>query len=96
MKLTLLTTLVFWFLATAMPESYAQTCYPTELTVAQDGSGNYKTIQEAINSVRDLGQNRVKILIRKGVYNEKVVIPVWKTAISLIGESPESIFGTRL
>jgi pectinesterase len=90
MKLTVLTAFASLFLIMAMPESHAQTVYPPELTVAQDGSGNYKTIQEAVNSVRDLGQKRVKIFIKKGVYNEKVIIPVWKTAISLIGESPEN------
>jgi pectinesterase len=30
-----------------------------ELTVAQDGSGNFKTIQEAINNVRDHAEIRV-------------------------------------
>jgi pectinesterase len=61
--------------------------YPSLLVVAQDGSGNYKTIQEAVNSVRDLGQSRVTIYIRKGVYREKLIVPSWKTAISLIGDS---------
>ena len=62
------------------------TQYPKDITVAQDGSGNYKTIQEAVNSVRDLGSVRVTIHIKKGVYHEKLVIPTWKTSISLIGE----------
>jgi pectinesterase len=70
--------------------SLAQQTYPSTLTVAQDGSGNYKTIQEAVNSVRDLGQQRVRIYIKKGKYHEKLIIPSWKTNISLIGESPES------
>lgn len=61
--------------------------YPKEITVDQSGAGNYKTIQEAVNSVRDLGQERVKIHIKKGVYKEKVWIPSWKTNITLIGES---------
>lgn len=64
--------------------------YPAVITVAQDGSGMYRTIQEAINSVRDLGHARVTINIKKGIYKEKVVIPSWKTNISLIGESPEN------
>jgi pectinesterase len=64
--------------------------YPKEITVDQSGGGNYKTIQEAVNSVRDLGHERVKIHIRKGVYKEKVWIPSWKTNITLIGESAES------
>ena len=46
-----------------------------ELTVAQDGSGNFKTIQEAINNVRDHAEIRVTITIKPGIYNEKVVIP---------------------
>lgn len=60
--------------------------YPREITVAQDGSGNYQTIQEAVNSIRDLGQEQVIIRIRKGTYHEKLIIPSWKTKLSLIGE----------
>ncbi|WP_158826809.1 pectinesterase family protein [Mucilaginibacter lacusdianchii] len=59
---------------------------PTDIIVAQDGSGKYKTIQEAVNAVRDLGQQQATIHIKKGVYHEKLVIPSWKTKISLIGE----------
>jgi len=61
--------------------------YPSSLTVAQDGSGNFKTIQEAVNSVRDLSQARVTIFIKAGTYNEKLVVPSWKTNISLVGEN---------
>jgi pectinesterase len=64
--------------------------YPSELTVAKDGTGNYQTIQEAINSVRDLGLARVTIHIKKGIYPEKLIIPSWKTRISLIGDDKES------
>lgn len=64
--------------------------YPTDITVAGDGTGNYKTIQEAINSVRDLRTDRVTIHIKKGVYNEKLVVPSWKTSITLIGEQKDS------
>ena len=66
------------------------TTYPTSFMVAQDGSGNFKTIQEAINAVRDLSQQQVTIHIKKGVYREKLVIPSWKTKISLVGESKEN------
>ena len=60
------------------------------ITVALDGSGNFKTIQEAINSVRDLSRADVKIYIKKGTYNEKLVIPSWKTHIHLIGEDKKN------
>ncbi len=72
-----------------------QQVYPSELTVAQDGSGNYRTIQEAVNSVRDLGQKRVVIHIKKGTYHEKLVIPSWKTNISLVGDAPENTIITN-
>lgn len=64
---------------------------PPDITVAQDGSGNYTTIQEAINSVRDLSQKQVKIFIKKGIYHEKVVVPSWKTHISLFGDKDKTI-----
>ncbi len=40
--------------------------------------------------MRDLSQQQVTILIKKGVYREKLVIPSWKTNISLLGESRDS------
>lgn len=80
--------LLLLFLFLSMKCLYAQPQkYPQSLIVAQDGSGNYKTIQDAVNSVRDLGKKRVIIYIRTGMYHEKLVIPSWKRAISLIGDS---------
>ena len=71
------------------------TTYPTSFTVAQDGSGNFKTIQEAINAVRDLSQQQVTIHIKNGTYPEKLIIPSWKTNISLVGESKEKTIITN-
>lgn len=59
-----------------------------ELTVAQDGSGDFTTIQAAINQVRDHAEKRVVIHIKAGTYNEKVVIPAFKRNITLKGEGP--------
>ncbi|MFP5039392.1 pectinesterase family protein [Parasediminibacterium sp. JCM 36343] len=69
--------------------------FPKDITVATDGSGNYLTIQEAINSVRDLGAQRVTIHIRKGIYHEKLIVPSWKTNISLIGDDKETTIITN-
>jgi len=68
----------------------AQTSYPADLFVAQDGSAQYTTIQEAVNAVRDLSQQQVRIHIKKGIYHEKLIIPSWKTKIALIGEDREN------
>ena len=76
-------------------QSFAQSTFPTSLVVSKDGSANYKTIQEAVNSVRDLGQAEVKIFIRNGTYREKLVIPSWKTHITLIGESKDKTIITN-
>lgn len=75
--------------------SIAQQTYPKRLVVAQDGSGNYKTIQEAVNAMRDFSQEEVTIFIKKGIYKEKLVIPSWKTHIRLEGESRDSTIITN-
>jgi pectinesterase len=43
----------------AQPQSF-----PSKFTVAQDGTGDFKTIQEAINAARDLSQQKVIIFIK--------------------------------
>lgn len=60
--------------------------FPKSFTVAKDGSGDFKTIQEAVNGVRDWSEVQVPIYIKKGIYREKLVIPAQKSKISLIGE----------
>lgn len=62
-----------------------------DLVVAKDGSGNYDNIQDAVNAIRDYKpEGRQRILVKKGVYEEKVIIPSYKTNISLIGEDRDS------
>lgn len=58
-----------------------------DYVVAKDGSGDFFTIQEAINAVPDFRkEKRTTILVRKGVYKEKLVVPECKLNVSLIGE----------
>jgi pectinesterase len=69
-----------------------------DFVVAKDGSGDFKTINEAINAVPD-DKVRKTIFIKKGVYEEKVFIGNrWTEApnkvISLIGENPDSVIIT--
>lgn len=62
-----------------------------DAVVAKDGTGDYYTIQDAILSIRDYKpEGRQRILVKKGVYEEKVVVPTYKTNISLIGEDRDS------
>ncbi len=58
-----------------------------DFVVAQDGSGDFFSVQEAINAVPDFRKNmRTTILVRKGVYHEKLIIPECKINVSLIGQ----------
>lgn len=79
-----------------------------DFVVAKDGSGDFFTVQEAINAVPDFRKNkRTTILVRKGEYKERVIIPECKINISLIGEegavitddnyaSKKNIFGDEM
>jgi len=55
-----------------------------DLVVAQDGGGDFFTIQEAINRVPDYNNKEVTILVMPGVYKEKVIIPTSKCHITMI------------
>lgn len=59
---------------------------PYDLVVATDGSGNFKTVQEAVNAVADSSGKACIIFIKNGTYKERIVIPVSKANIKLIGE----------
>lgn len=66
-----------------------------KITVAQDGSGDFYSIQKAINSVRDLGPAEALIIIKSGTYHEKVVIPSSKHKITLEGENKDNTIITN-
>ena len=61
-----------------------------DIIVSQDGSGDYETIQEAIDAVTDNNSSRTVVFIRNGVYYEKVIVPYTKINITLIGEDVDS------
>ena len=78
--------LVLAFLCLIVPNALAQD-KTFEFVVAQDGSGDFRTVQEAINAVPDMRKKfRTTILIKAGTYKEKIVIAESKQAVSLIGE----------
>ncbi len=58
-------------------------------TVATDGSGDFTSVQEAINAMPDHSKRPLVIHIKKGNYKEKLVVPVNKTNIVFIGEDRE-------
>ncbi|PRY91377.1 pectinesterase [Marinilabilia salmonicolor] len=60
--------------------------FAQDFIVAGDGSGDFKTVQEAINAVPDFRKQRTTIFIKNGVYKEKLVLPASKNNVTFIGE----------
>ncbi len=60
-----------------------------DFIVDQNGYGDFRTVQEAIDAVPHLRKNRTYIFIKNGVYKEKLMLPSTKTNISFIGENKE-------
>ncbi len=60
-----------------------------DFIVAKDGSGDFVTVQEAINAVPDFRKNKTRIFIKEGTYKEKLILPASKTNVSFIGETLE-------
>lgn len=57
------------------------------LVVAKDGSGNFRTLKDAINAASKMtGKGRFVIYVKAGVYNENVQIPSSMTDITLVGD----------
>jgi pectin methylesterase-like acyl-CoA thioesterase/acetyl esterase/lipase len=57
--------------------------------VAHDGTGDYTTVQDAINAVPDFRRQETVIYIKNGVYREKIMLAESKKQVTLIGEDPE-------
>ncbi len=57
--------------------------------VSRDGTGTYRTLQEAVENVRAFMDYTVTIYIKNGVYKEKLVIPSWVKNVQLVGESEQ-------
>jgi pectin methylesterase-like acyl-CoA thioesterase len=61
--------------------------YNANVMVAKDRTGNYLTVQEAIDAAPTASKVPYIIYIKNGLYKEKVTIPSNKPFIYLIGES---------
>lgn len=56
-----------------------------QLTVAADGSGDVRTVQEAINKVPVNNDHRFTIDIKPGTYTEQIRVPANKPYVSFVG-----------
>lgn len=60
-----------------------------DAVVAADGSGNYKTVQQAINAMPDNSTQPWLVFVKNGIYDELVRVPATKAKLHLIGQDKE-------
>ena len=73
--------MAFAALQAASPYDNADT-----LVVARDGTGQFRTVDEAIEVCRAFMDYHKVIFVKKGVYKEKLIIPSWLQNIEICGE----------
>ncbi|MFK7949727.1 MAG: pectinesterase family protein [Saprospiraceae bacterium] len=64
--------------------------YATKITVAKDGTGDFTSIQAALNATKSFPDKHITIFIKNGTYTEKVRVYAWNTNLSIIGESQKN------
>ncbi|WP_019947729.1 pectinesterase family protein [Hymenobacter aerophilus] len=83
---------LFWLLLLAglLPGQAKAVPAPAyDFVVAQDGSGQFRTVQEAFNAVPDFRKKVTTIFIKNGIYKEKLLLAGSKNFVKLMGEDRE-------
>jgi pectinesterase len=75
-----------WFILPSIPAIAGD----FHFVVATDGTGDFRTVQEAINAVPDFRKNETRIFIKRGIYKEKLVLAGCKTNVVFVGEDREN------
>jgi pectinesterase len=65
------------------------------LTVAADGSGQFKTVQAAVDAVPDDNKEPVVISIKPGTYKEKITVPKTKPFVTFKGDDAKTTILTN-
>jgi pectinesterase len=60
------------------------------ITVAADGSGDFKMVQAAIDSIPEKNASRVVIQIRPGTYKERITLPKSRPFVTFKGENAKT------
>lgn len=78
--------MLYIFCCSLFQITLAQRLQPVQKTVAKDGSGDYKTVQEAFNAIPYNNKKPITIIIKNGIYKEKLLLDSTKNFVTLIGE----------
>lgn len=60
-----------------------------DFVVAKDGSGDFFSVQDAIDAIPAVRNKETKVYIRNGVYEERLLLPAAKEKVTFIGEDKE-------
>jgi pectinesterase len=71
--------------------AFAAASLSPDIVVAADGSGNFKTIQAAVESIPNTNRERTIVFVKDGVYHEKIRVDA--SFVTLRGQSRK---GTRI
>lgn len=63
---------------------------PDTLVVARDGTGEFRTIDEAIEVCRAYMDYHKVIYVKRGTYKEKLIVPQWLTNVEILGEDRDN------
>lgn len=78
----------FLFLCVVLITLAADAQPAKRIVVSQDGTGDYRTVQDAFNAIPLNNKKLLEIFIKKGVYKEKLHLDSTKNAVVIIGEDP--------
>lgn len=78
--------LLYYCLFLAIFSAYSQ----KKITVSKDGSGNYKTIQAALDAIPSNLKKETIVFIKPGVYKEVITVDATKNFVTLIGKDKKN------
>ncbi|NCI51630.1 pectin esterase [Sediminibacterium roseum] len=81
----------YFLLASFIFAAFFCTAQTKKITVAQNGSGDYKTVQEALDAVPLNNTVPVEIFIKKGVYREKLHLDSSRDHVRITGVPGETV-----
>ena len=58
--------------------------------VARDGTGEFRTLGEAVEVCRAFMDYKKVIFVKRGLYKEKITVPQWLTNIEIVGEDRDA------
>jgi autotransporter-associated beta strand protein len=90
--------IITFFTSFIFPSMAQENSVDADIVVAIDGSGDFTSLQAAINAAPSNSERKTIIYIKRGLYNtEKLIIPGDKINITLIGENrQESIISYHI